>query len=122
MKVTIEGRLPALNDYISAMNKNRYAGNKMKQDETERVRLHCLRVKKFKTPVYIDFVWYEPNARRDPDNFTSMGRKFILDGLVKAGVIPDDSQKWVLGWSDDWAVDKKNPRVEVNIYEYSQIK
>ena len=42
--------------------------------------------------VTLVFDW--PHSRRDPDN-QSFGAKMILDGLVKAGVLPDDSRKWI---------------------------
>lgn len=42
--------------------------------------------------VVIIITWYEPDERRDPDNIMA-GQKFILDGLVAAGTIPNDSQK-----------------------------
>ena len=45
-------------------------------------------------PVRIEFVWVEGNRRRDLDNIAA-ATKFVLDGIVEAGILPDDSQKWV---------------------------
>lgn len=115
-RITIPGRFPSLNDFIGAMQKHRLQGAKMKQEETNRVRLHCIGVKPYHRPVYIQITWYEPNTRRDPDNI-AFAKKFVADGLVKAGVIPDDSQKWVIGYEDIIDVDKDNPRVEIEIAE-----
>lgn len=39
------------------------------------------------------FVHVEPNRKRDPDNFCGAAQKLILDGLQKAGVLPND------GWT-----------------------
>ena len=46
------------------------------------------------------------------------GQKFILDGLVAAGTIPNDSQKYIKRIQHEFDVDKQNPRVEVVIEDY----
>ena len=58
---------------------------------------------------------YEPDKRRDPDNVCAGAFKFILDGLVKAGIIETDSQKVINSMSFEVVTDKKNPRVEVTV-------
>ena len=55
------------------------------------------------------------DKRTDPDNIAAGGRKVILDGLVEGGILPDDGWGDVEGFSDTFAVDKENPRVEVEI-------
>jgi len=70
---------------------------------------------KFEKVVLI-ITWHEPDRRRDPDNIMG-GQKFILDGLVMAGVIPDDSQKHIQGIVHRFGIDRKNPRIEVEIVE-----
>ena len=45
------------------------------------------------------------------------GQKFILDALVHAGVIPNDSQKYIVSIIHRFRVDKQNPRVEVKIID-----
>jgi 2-hydroxychromene-2-carboxylate isomerase len=62
------------------------------------------------------FIWVERHRLRDPDNVTAGGRKIVLDGLVRAGVLPDDRWKQVLGWRDDFAVNKIRPGVMLYIY------
>ncbi|GCL71776.1 hypothetical protein PN4B1_16810 [Paenibacillus naphthalenovorans] len=42
-----------------------------------------------KASITLEF-WFPDKRRRDPDNY-SFSAKFLLDGLVKAGVLPDDS-------------------------------
>jgi Holliday junction resolvase RusA-like endonuclease len=78
-----------------------------------------------KLPTYnrvdITITWYEPNAKRDPDNITG-GQKFILDGLVTAGVIQGDTQKYINSIKHLWGVDRENPRVEVQIEEAEGLK
>lgn len=38
--------------------------------------------------------WYEKTKKRDVDNIHS-SVKFVLDAMVKCGVIPNDSRKYV---------------------------
>ena len=63
----------------------------------------------------MSYRWYEPNKRRDLDNVSSYGRKVIQDALVEVGVLKDDSWKQITGFTDAFYVDKKNPRIEVEI-------
>jgi len=52
----------------------------------------------------------------DPDNAQGAASKLILDGLVHAGVLPGDRQEHVAGVTlATLAVDKRNPRVEVEV-------
>ena len=55
--------------------------------------------------------YFKTRVRHDPDNYSG---KFILDGLVKAGILQDDSFnniQLILKAS----VDKEKPRTEINI-------
>ena len=63
------------------------------------------------------YKWFEPNTKRDLDNVSSFGRKVIQDALVKAKIITDDGWKNIIGFSDEFYVDKENPRIEVVIEE-----
>jgi Holliday junction resolvase RusA-like endonuclease len=64
-------------------------------------------------PIYLDITWMEPNRRRDADNVQA-GVKFILDGMVEAGFIPNDTQRYVLGTAN--RVGKaREPYVDVRI-------
>jgi Holliday junction resolvase RusA-like endonuclease len=56
--------------------------------------------------------YFSTNRRRDADN---LNLKFILDGLVKAGIIVDDSTKVIGQVITEWGVDKNDPRVEIEI-------
>lgn len=95
-------KFPSLNDYIAAMNSNRHLGNAMKRDYTDSVALLTRsKGRLVKHPVTIDFIWYEENSKRDPDNII-FAKKFILDGLVEAGILPNDTQAWIFGFTDTW--------------------
>lgn len=118
--MTIPGKLPGLNDYIAAERANRHKGAGMKRDTgiivSAAIR-KCLRGVRIENPVYMEYTWYEPNKRRDLDNISSFGRKVIQDALVNAAVLKDDGWKHVVGFSDRFDVDNKNPRIEVLIRE-----
>ena len=118
--LTIPGTLNNLNDYILADRTNRHKGAKMKANNGDIVAIaikQCMRGVRIEKPVFMEYLWVEPNKRRDKDNISSFGRKVIQDSLVQCGVLKDDGWKYVVGFSDRFEVDKKNPRVEVLIKE-----
>jgi hypothetical protein len=117
MKLIILGELTHLNDYIRKLSYNRYAGGAVKKSETERVFWECKNqqiksVKKY--PVIIHFHWYSKNNRADIDNI-AFSKKFILDGMVMAKVLENDSRKFVSGFTDSFYIDKENPHIKVII-------
>lgn len=62
----------------------------------------------------VEITYFFPDRRRrDPDNYSG---KFILDALVKEGVLIDDSF-FVVRLILNAAVDKENPRTEIEIKE-----
>jgi hypothetical protein len=67
--------------------------------------------------VTLSFTWIERNRRRDPDNITAGGRKIILDALVQAKILDDDSSHYVLGWTDAFMINKDAPGVRVELRE-----
>lgn len=118
MKFEIPGRLPGLNEIIDAakQGKGKYQPYSiMKQTYTDMVAWLAKKLPAYKR-VALMITWYEPNEKRDPDNIMA-GQKFILDGMVQAGTIPNDSQKHIKGILHRFDVDRKNPRVEVEILD-----
>lgn len=119
--LTIPGELCDLNTYVQAERSSRFAGAKIKEAETHRCVLEArvARMEAFpecQYPVRVEFTWYTKDLRKDTDN-VSFAKKFILDGLVKAGILEDDRRKYVKLTTDiAFHVDKNNPRVEVSIY------
>jgi len=62
--------------------------------------------------VQVTITYFFPDARRrDTDNFSG---KFILDGLVNAGIIEDDSFNHV-DLLLAGKVDRENPRTEIEV-------
>lgn len=117
VKIIIPGTLPGLNEYDKAERGNRYQAAKMKKETEEYITLIIKQQAKgvqFFEPVNIEYTWYEPNMKRDKDN-VAFAKKFVQDSLVAADVIKNDGWKEIDGFSDRFAIDKKNPRVEILI-------
>ena len=121
MEFTIKGELTDLNNYISAMNKNRYAGNSKKQQNTHVVALYARKAKQdglaiTNYPITLEIDWYVPNRRKDPDNI-AFAKKYILDGMQQSELIRNDGFKEIAGWTERFHIDKDNPRVVIKIKE-----
>ena len=114
--LVIEGRFPSLNDYIREINRSRWAGAAVKRDETARVRDAALlaHMARHAEKVDVHIHWVEHDTRRDPDNIR-FAVKFILDGLVAAGVIRDDNQGCIGRIQDTFDTDREHPRVEITL-------
>lgn len=118
----VPGPLPGMNEMIAAAKGNRGKGlayARMKKDWTDRVWAIAMstginKPGPFQRRVALQFVWVEKDKRRDPDNVAA-ARKFVLDGLVNAGVIQGDGWRWISGWWDRWEVNAERPGVGVNI-------
>lgn len=120
--ITILGELVDLNTYINAERRNRFLGAKIKKQETENVWMQCLsednqNQKPIKKPCVIHFKWFTRNERKDPDNVCGTGHKFVLDGLVKSGILVNDTRKYIKGFTDYFFVDSSLPRVEIELEE-----
>ena len=119
LKFTIDGKLPNLNDYIGAMNRNRHVGNRMKQENQQLVCWAIvnseLHQKAFRTPVQISYHFYEPNKKRDKSNVAAFAIKVIEDALQQMGVIANDNWQGIGSYSVFFETDKENPRIEVFI-------
>ena len=118
MLLIIPGTMPGLNEMIDEARIHRMRSAEQKKLYTELVMWYA---KKAKIPkmerVSLNITWYEPNRRRDPDNVAGGGTKFILDGMVLAGVLDNDGWKQVKGIKHDFEVDRGRPRVEIEIME-----
>jgi Holliday junction resolvase RusA-like endonuclease len=118
MMLEIPGRLPGTNEIIDAAKKkarNYKAYSMMKDEYTDMVAWLAKKLPKYNR-INLAITWYEPNEKRDPDNIMG-GQKFILDGLVRAGTLPNDSRKYIGSITHRFETDRENPRVEVEIEE-----
>lgn len=63
--------------------------------------------------IQMDF-YFKDKRRHDPDNYACCA-KFILDGLVKAGVLEDDNFEYVQELSVRQGGISKNPFIEIRL-------
>lgn len=118
-RIVIPGRFSGLNEFIDANRRQKghwNAGNTMKQKDQKRICEYLPSVK-FKKKIFIEYVFYERNARRDKDNVSGYFHKIFQDAMVQAGMIENDGWKQIDGWSDYFYVDGRDPRIEVYIKE-----
>jgi hypothetical protein len=119
----IPGPLPGLNEIIDSAKGSGgrgagYARLKRQWTDTIWALAKSARIDTpgpFEERVTIAWLWVERDQRRDPDNFIAGGRKVVLDGLVKAGVLRGDTWKWIGRWTDEWTVDALRPGVRLDI-------
>ena len=131
-KVVVRGRyygkvnvFPGLNDYIHACGRHPQIGGKMKRDyqmiASNAIR-NQLRRLEIHNPVRIHYSFYEATTRRDPSNVASFFVKVFEDALQQCGVLQNDNWTWLKGYSQEFHIDKANPRVEVVIEEIEREK
>ena len=96
IKYTLDIKLPSLNEVINANRTHQMAGAKLKKTIEDELcwLIKSQGLKRITRPCIVHIKWQEKDKRRDVDNIIS-SQKFILDSLVKMGVLPDDNQKWV---------------------------
>lgn len=112
----IKAKLPSLNDVIAKNRANKFLGNEFKKDIEEVIgwaikqALTMKTLKPVKSPCVIYIDWHEATKRRDVDNIQS-SQKFVLDAMVKNGILPNDNRRWVkqiyhqiIDGPDDFAV------------------
>ena len=117
-KFEINQRLPSLNEYTNACRTNKFIGAKLKEETEISIWADIkqqLKLTKINSPVKIHFTWIEENKKRDLDNIC-FAKKFILDALVKSNVLKNDTQNYVIGFSDTFVYNQKS-KVIVEIEE-----
>ena len=117
LHIIIPGVLPGLNEYVRANRANPHTGSQMSRQahalcRTGMIRYNGRQVKRAR----IVFRWVEKNKRRDKDN-VAFAKKFILDALQETGILKNDGWEEVASFTDEFAVNRKYPHVEVLIYE-----
>jgi Holliday junction resolvase RusA-like endonuclease len=113
---TIYGTLPGLNDIVGAARTHWSASASQKKNATEACADAAKALPVITPPVRVKIVWFEPNERRDVDNIVAAS-KFVLDGVVAAGKLPDDNRKNFVGITHAVVTDRKHPRIVVEIEE-----
>lgn len=129
-KFTIPGRFLGRNESERLARSHWAKANKVKREETETVSLYARQagIKPVEGPVDVSVVFAEEvrffkNGNRKPvrdvDNIQS-AVKPILDGLVEAGVLPNDSPEWVRRVIPNVKYVKKDPHITVAIMDYEE--
>lgn len=120
MKLVIQGKLPTLNEMINASKRNKYTYEKIKNEAMHLVGWSA-KAQKIKVNGLADYIitWYCPNKKTDKDNIIA-GQKYIFDGLQAVKVIENDGWKQIRSIHHNFEVDKKQPRVEVEIKEVKE--
>ena len=120
-RIIIPSELIDFNNYIDSQRANRFGGNKLKRDQTNLCSMYVaraikngLKIKSY--PLVLEFHWYAKDKRKDPDNI-AFAKKFILDSMQEVGLLRNDGWREIYGFSDEFKIDKKNPRVEIIILE-----
>lgn len=91
--------LAKLNEHDSANRANKFGGANLKKKMTELVAGELEGKRVITSPVKLGFVWGY-SSKHDFDNI-AFARKYVLDGMVKAHILPNDNQKWVKGFLGD---------------------
>jgi len=116
-KLVIPGQLPTMNTIINK-SKTHWSNYKRMKDNYDAIVQYYAeqqRIKFFESTV-LNITYYRKDKRTDPDNIAA-AKKFIIDGLVSAGVLEDDGWAVVKGFNETWEVDRENPRVEIELLE-----
>lgn len=120
--LVIPGQLPSLNQYTKECRSYKLAGAQMKK-RSEKIISACIQQQlqeiHFEGTVKLAFRWYEATKKRDLDNIC-FAKKFILDALVNNRTIQADGWKGVVGFTDNFFLDRENPRIEVDIEEVGE--
>lgn len=122
-KVIIEGKFPSMNEFIDANRRSKgkwNKGNQLKQQSQDEISWQLLQQHRklhIDKPVMLHYTFYEPNKKRDLDNISGYFHKVFQDALVHCGIIHNDSWQYIVGFSDEFLIDNKKPRIEIIIQE-----
>jgi len=115
MEFEFDIKLPSLNEYLQKARRSPHAENDMKQSiQNDLMILMYQQIQEkgykipFKTQVDVHFIFTEKDTKRDKDNISATGKKFILDALVQRGVLIDDGWDYIGDYSEKFLLGKKH--------------
>ena len=117
-EITIPGELPNLNAALAGAKRHWSSYAQIKKTQTNKVAWIAKgQLTPITPPINLIFFWVTKTRRVDPDN-VSHGAKYIIDGLVNAGILPNDGRKVIRSLTHLFPEpDKKAPRVTVRLIE-----
>ncbi len=106
IRLWFRGPFPSMNEIVASAKGHGGRGggySRLKKAWTEYVASVARGKAEFAGQVTVGFLWLEENQRRDPDNIVA-AKKFVLDGLVDAGLLLGDRWKNIRSFTDEWAI------------------
>lgn len=114
IKLIIHDIPPSNNKYQgNSHSYHAYRQEKMEWHELVRAAISQKPKEPYRQAIVEITYYFKDRRRRDPDNYSG---KFLLDPLVKEGILADDSFSNVT-LRLEAKVDKENPRTEIKISE-----
>lgn len=112
MKIVLKFIPPTINKYIGKTNIWEY--QKDKKAIHNAVKMCTIGINPRYKKCNITIIYYFKDKRRhDPSNYDKM----LLDGLIEANIIEDDSYEVIRQFTTIGRYDKVNPRTEIYIEE-----
>ena len=109
---------PSRNESERAARSNKFAGAGLKKKYTEQAALFIGRqVRRDWVPLTrysVSFLWVCRDERQDPDGVMG-GMKYVMDGMVAAGLVAGDGWRNVQKIENRFTVCKSNPGVRINV-------
>jgi len=117
-EITIPGELPNLNAALAGAKRHWSSYAQIKKQQTNKVAWIARgQLEPITAPVDLVFHWITKHRRVDPDNI-SHGSKYAIDGLVNAGILPDDGRRTIRSLTHLFPdPDPKAPRVTIRLIE-----
>ena len=90
---------PTLNEQIRLARANKFKSATTKKEWDFNIQKLIIeqKIPRFPDKVWLLYEWRIKNFGRDPDNICGSA-KYVNDGLKKAGIIIDDSLKYIYGY------------------------
>lgn len=115
MKIVLPFIPPTINKYIGKSNIWEYQADKKKIHEAVRLCTIGNNPKYKKCKMKVEY-YFKDRRRHDPSNYDKM----LLDGLIEANIITDDSYDVIVEFTTVGKYDKLKPRTEVYIEEVKE--
>lgn len=110
MKIILKTKIPTINKFIGRSNIWQY--QQVKKEIAKSIKYETTGINLNYKNCDIDVTYYYSDRRRHD---TTNQDKFLLDGLVEAGIIEDDNYRVIHKYTTRGDVDVSNPRIEINI-------